>query len=646
MIKEDRVQNSQLTPADSPSPIITKSDSAGYKENDSPHNYWEGVNVCPSRSPHVSWFGSSSLYYYLHRLSHYFNPVPGQPHTTSNMLPTSAHSSRLLGNSVPSSEELARRIGAFGDNPAPTGVFLTPVREQYFINHFWETYHTSVFPIVDELEFKKQYQSLWIGNGNTRKPSALVDIIVAMCMQFSISALPSDRQGGLGDNEDATLAGRWHFRRGQMLLFLEMESPTIATLQCHLLCVAYLCGGSFHNMVSISCALAVRTAHILGLHMECPDTAPESERQLRRRLWWAVCVTDNKVGMKLGRPFLINRGSKTVSLPSDSFEAAMTSGSTFAPIGQNATWLSFNLQQTLLFIKVRAAHEAYYGTEFSLPKGSAIWDDSKALEGYAEVMFVQIADLHTWAANVPGALRVDRQDGGQSFSTDAGALKIEQFSPLWLQRQRVLLEATYHHLSINLLRPFITFERVPPIGSRVEQLASKCAAHAVTLSTILHQILSSTSIFNGWHEAFQWQWSAAMTLVGYLLMYPQGASTNAARNAINLAISVFDIFGNSFAVGASAAKIMREMCSKVDFMTAEATSRHVEGSAEAGVATIPVPEDMDASGYMTGEDWENLVSDQNYSDTAGPGLFDMALDVEFWADLVTLWPQAEKLMQV
>jgi hypothetical protein len=77
------------------------------------------------------------------------------------------------------------------------GVYLSLVQEDYFINLFWQTYHTSLFAIVDETQFKTHYQSLLVGGGEDRKPSALVDIIIAMCMQYATSTMPKETQGVL-----------------------------------------------------------------------------------------------------------------------------------------------------------------------------------------------------------------------------------------------------------------------------------------------------------------------------------------------------------------------------------------------------------------------------------------------------------------
>lgn len=516
-LEQERKKTSNLdqhlpTPPSLSSPQVSQSGSIDLDNGDSKAKFWEGIQLRPARSPHSTWFGPSSLYYFIKRLSVYLDSSLQQTHSVDHMLPNSESSRKLLDEPPAASEEdVGRRITSSVEDPKMAGVYLSPTQEEYFIDFFWQSYHTSLFTILDEAEFKEHHQSLWMMSGNQRKPSALVDIILAMCMQYGISTLPAGKQGSIAENNDATIAGRWHYRRCQTLLTYEMESPTISTLQCHLLCAIYLCGASFHNMVDTSCSLAVRTAYMLGLHLDPPQTMPQREREKRRRLWWAVYTLDSKIGMKLGRPFLLHDSHAMPYLPSDNVEAAMQSGSTFAPLGDNATWLSFNLYQTKLFMAARAAHTATYDKDLGLRDGQKIWDDSQALETCAELLYPHTKNLEEWVNGVPNSLKMERQNDGRPLSTDGSALEIEQFAPLWLQRQRLLLELTYHHLCINLYRPFISLASVPMPGLLAEDIAMRCTAHSIALTKMVHQILSSTSILDGWHEAFQWQWGYAIS---------------------------------------------------------------------------------------------------------------------------------------
>ncbi|KAN0092389.1 Fungal specific transcription factor domain containing protein [Hyaloscypha variabilis] len=629
---DQHVQHLPTPPSYSPPQGFQVEDNSP-RQGDGKKKFWDGIQLRPARSSHETWFGPSSLYYFIKRLSISLSSSLQETHSADHMLLASASSGKLLDGPTTTRD---------GVIPSPSiqdpsiGPNLTPIQEEYFISLFWQSYHTSQYTVLDEAEFKEHHQSLWMGSGTVRKPSALVDIVLAMCMQYGISTLSPSQQEAIAENDDATIAGRWHYRRCQSLLAQEMESPTIATLQCHLLSALYLCGGSFHNMVDSSSALAVRTAYMLGLHLDPPKTMSLKEQEKRRRLWWAVYVLDSKISMKLGRPFLLHDPHTMPRLPSDNFEAAMLSGSSFSPLGDNVTWLSFNLQNIKMFIAVRAAYSAFYDRDLELRDGQTIWNDPHALEQSAELMSSYTKQLEEWVNGVPSTLKTQRHDG-QPLSTDGSALEIEPFAPLWLQRQRLLLELMYHNLCTSLYRPFISLTSFPTPGPAAEETAIRCAAHAIALTKIVHQVLEATSILDGWHEVFHWQWNAAMTLVGFILTYPQSPSTPTARSALDLCLSIFANYGKSFAVANSAATITRHLCVKLDFLSEqnrfnEIKSPSLDVNLETLIGNGQSVTEMKA--WNQNFDWGPYGMNVN----GGENLFDMALDVDFWGDMDTLWP--------
>ncbi|KAJ4003464.1 hypothetical protein NW752_012080 [Fusarium irregulare] len=579
---------------------------------------WDGVYLRPARSPHSAWFGPSSLYFFTHRLSTFLSTQAEHMliHLASNLelreQPNIAQdSSRLLAPLTGKHDE------AF---------YLTPIQEEYFLSLYWETYHTSLYAIVDEASFKSHVQSLYIDvpPGLPRKQSALVDIIIAMCMQYHVSSRPTGEKTNIVEDNDATLAGRWYYRRAQTLLACEVESPSLSTLQCHLLCGVYVCVGSFHNMADSICSLAVRTAYMLGLHLDPPSNLPSREQELRRRLWWSVFELDTKVGIKVGRPFLVRTTHAMPRIPSDSLSAAMESGSTFAPIGGDATWLSLNLQRYKLYQVARDLNLSFFSQEVKVKDGQSIYDDCRTMDDLAISWGPKAVTLLDWTRQVPQALMNKRKDG-IPFSCDGSALELEQYAPLWLQRQRVCLELEYNHLSISLLRPFISFS--VQHGSSTIEMAAKCAQHAMELTNITHQVLTTTSIITGWHEAFQWQWSAAMTLVGFAVGNTQHPLAAKTRQSIGLAVTVLDLFAPSFDAAAKAAIIVRTLHTNIEAVMSQ--------FGEGGVNIL-------------GFDNDNLLSEQREGVNDVPSQFDaiggdfdlldMAMHVDFWAELDMLLP--------
>ncbi|KAI2624546.1 fungal-specific transcription factor domain-containing protein [Hypomontagnella submonticulosa] len=604
----------------------------------------EGVHVRTARSQQETWYGPSSLLYFIRRVNTFLNTSLQQSRPINRMLPDSTDK---LFDGPPEEEQGHQSTSAAGQNPVAAGSFLTPTQEEYFVGLYWQTFHTTHL-VLDEVVFKEHYQSLWAVSGRGRKSSALVDIVIALCLQYGHAngSAASLRVNG----NDATVVSRWYYQRCQKLLTNELESPTLLTLQCHILSSVYLCWGFFPNMADSTCTLAVRTAYMLGLHLDPPPEMPQREREMRKRLWWTLYVLDSKLSMKLGRPFLLDHTNITCSLPRDDHEAATSSGSVYAPLGEDVTWLTFNLETIKLFLAVRAAYTAFYKKQLSAPSTSHDHTSrgNSDIESHAHYLGPYIDRIDDWVKGVPSAIKTKRQDYGTPFSTDFSPLEIEQFASPWLQRQRLLLELMYHNLCINLYRPFIRFAPTTTPTPTADKMATQCASHAIMLTHIMHQVLSSTSILTGWAEAFQWQWNATMSLIGFVVAYPQVALTPAAKSAIDLSVAVFEISGGSFATAASAAAITRELSTQADVLTKQTKSgqdlaqKAEEMSLTTQTSGLPENESLtDNSSTVQ----QTQAGAWNYDDGVVASMQDMlaeSMDMAFSVDTqdfgMLLWP--------
>lgn len=618
--------------------------------NNQQQKYWRGIHVRTARSPHETWYGPSSLYYFLGRVANFMNSTMVQSDPVHQMLPNTSPRALFDGSTGAAGHDPGRRPADITEDTMMAKAYLSPTEEEYFLDLYWQSYHTGLFPIVNESEFKEHYRSLWAAPGPARKPSALVDIIIALCMQRGASSIPSVRNNKPVAFCDASIAGRQHFRRYRRLVQYEMESPTMSTLQSHLLCCIYLCNGTFMNMADNECGLAVRAAYMLGLHREPPPTMALRERELRKRVWWTLYMLDTKIGMKLGRPFLLNRSPAEPSLPDDGRNAAVESGSHFAAPDDDTTWLSFSVQQVKLFINAREAHTAFYGKRLDIRDDQTIWDNPDVLEAHARFMQPYQRAMEDWASALPSSLKTRRQDGGQPLSTDGSTLEIEQFVPLWLQRQRLLLELVYHTIWIYQCRPFITFTSVSPISALVEETGTKAALHAITLTRILHDVVSSTSILKGWHEGFQWQWNAAVTLVGFLLACPQSSIAPGARSAIDLSIGVFEVFASGCVVSGGAAVITRKLAAKIDLLAQQvrvapgAVDGWVADQSESSVAPGRFDDGLLTSGGVAGMAVPPGGMDfslDGVMSTSMEDMFQMTVAVDQWSGLDLLWPPGD-----
>ncbi|KAJ4203426.1 hypothetical protein FSOLCH5_007731 [Fusarium solani] len=557
--------------APAPAPASTESPPEGLAKRGQIRKLWQGVYSRGARSQQTSYYGPSSTFYFLSRISSFLGSALEQPQQHEELQPHSA--SKTFSHPESPFEPATEKPSLNAVSALASGNMSLPrAQEEYFLSLFWQFYFCTL-PIVDEGEFQAHYLSLWEASTPNRKPSALVDIMLALCMQYGCALMPgtSPRSETAVSPADSTIAGRWFYHRCQELLSVsgDLESPSITTVQCHAFTAVYLYFASFQNMAYASMSLAVRSAQSLGLHLEPPSGMPPREREMRKRTWWVLSTVDTKICIKLGRPFSFRTDEVTCPMLVDDYETATQPGFTLGTYGTDLTWITYLVHCQSLVASVRQVYESLYDrfSDVLVDRGIRVpYEDPASLEVCAKFLTSMMEDIRSWLGNVPSELKTRRRGDGTPFSLDRSSLDIETSAPLWLQRQRLCLELMYHGLVMGLYRPFITFQtrRSIPI---TEAHATACINHAIAHTHIMHQVLTETDILNGWHDAFHWQWDATVTLLGFLFAYPISAPTPAARRAVDKAIEAFERFGaNNVAVARNAAGVTRNLVAKADFL--------------------------------------------------------------------------------
>ncbi|KAF2112872.1 hypothetical protein BDV96DRAFT_145493 [Lophiotrema nucula] len=516
---------------------------------------WDFVSTRTARS-NQQCYGTSSAYYFIGQMTSYLDAALQQRQSAVQLTSVS----RYLASPVsPSRNEFVRR---FSQPDQLEEHHMSQSQEECLVDLYFSSHHW-IYPVLDEAEFRTYHRSLWETLDAQRKPSAPVDIVLAICMQYRAASTPqlySTPSYWGSDGGDATIAGRWYYRRCQSLLTDELEGPSIQTFQCHLLSVIWLSNASFQNMAHSVMAMGIRIGVILGLHLEPPEGLPRPQKEFRKRLWWTLYTLEMKMGMELGRPLAVSISMVTCSIPDD---APATQG-----VADSMT--SFNAQIIRLVLATRAIYITFHvKCADVLGKGEqkSLYQDPNTLETCAEFLLSKIDYLQSWVRQVPEALKTKRRDSGHPFSTDRSSLDVRPTTPSWLPRQRLFLELTYHNHSMSLYRPFISFnKKADACIPLTESNAISCVNHAITITNIVHQMLAETDLLNGWHETFQWQWNATLSLIGYILAYPVGPSTLAARKAISTAIVIFEILSPHFASAVSAANVTRDLSAKADLL--------------------------------------------------------------------------------
>ncbi|CRK23680.1 hypothetical protein BN1723_013071, partial [Verticillium longisporum] len=484
------------------------------------------IHLHPGGFGTPQFYGPSSTNYFVDRITSYLKSAVPQPFLQS-----------MLENGTGPDVEQPQFSQQQHYRSPMSGRNLTGAQEVYFLDLYWRSWHT-IHPVLDEADFRAHYKSLWASShsADSRLPSALVDIVLALCMQFSVASTPRDNSFETSSSEPASSAGRFLHHRAQDILATSLESPSLATLQSQFLSAVYLANASYQTTAHATLASAVRTAHALGLHLDPPSTLPRPQAELHRRAWWCLFALDTRLSIRLGRPCATHLAQTTCALPSEdpSLESVTAELDLLAP-----SRLSYTLHAVTLALAARRLHHRPLPTVPSAPPSQE-----------------DLLPLTTWRAALPPPLALPRVTGANCAA----------FAPPWLTRQRLLLDLHYHDLLMALLRPSIL---LPPAGDPAP--AERAARHAIAATHVLQQA-GGGPLDMGWSEPVFLAWNAAVTLAGYIAAYgSDGSVGGGARAAVWRAIEVLEGFG-----AGEAAAAVRELVARADVVA-------VGGSVDPGL---------------------------------------------------------------
>lgn len=198
---------------------------------------WQSIwaTTYPSREAH--FFGPMSTSYFVAALRSYITSSLQLPHPDFQMEPSGA-SDFLANPTIPRSHS-GEEIPTIPEGRLEGECILSRAQEEGFLALFWQSYYCMI-PILTEVDFREHYESVWTTQAPSagRKASPLVDIILALYMQYGMTFVPPNHSQQMFmtefDSQDSTIAGRALYRRCQTLLSTMLETPTIMTLQCQI----------------------------------------------------------------------------------------------------------------------------------------------------------------------------------------------------------------------------------------------------------------------------------------------------------------------------------------------------------------------------------------------------------------------------
>ncbi|RGP68862.1 transcription factor [Fusarium sporotrichioides] len=550
---------------------------------------WKGVRINGIQ------YGPSSLAYFSHRLSAFIK---------TGLEPNPSLKSNLSPPATPSSCDRLQRE-----------------QQDALLDLYWQGYH-AIYPVLEEAAFRRQYDSLW--HGNMRQACPLVDIVIALCIQFGSSYTATDALA-MPDQP-----GYNFYLQAQQSLSSNLETPAFMSVQCYFLSAIYLLSFKQTNSAYMMVRLGISAAESLGLQFDDGgDTLISTDvpsTSLGPRLWQCLVILDTQISLDLGRPFATANIQSHGQAEPESDEVAQLAGPNFDHSGSSdINWLRFVYERQRLFQIVREINSKVAAVvEGTLEEIEQVdfYQHPASREKCAKYLYEQLKRLKTWVEELPESLKTPRVQG-VPFSVDRSKLNLSQTDPLWLQRQRLVLELDYHSLVIMLTRTFNSFLPTPALGTfNSDNHCITSVNSGIVMTLMLYQILSGSEILAGFFQIVGWQRTAALALAGFACGYPICPLSPVARKTLPQAARVFEMTGSR--EDAQLVDSLKTKCFDIVqvFCTRLGIATPVTTPADTYKDTENIDESMEPSSYQVMSVGEEALTN------AG---FDNILNNELWA---------------
>lgn len=255
-------------------------------------------------------------------------------------------------------------------NPGPS-LKAQPLLTRQFvdglINAYFSHYHPT-FPILHEPTFREQYQNL--GNRPKGTWHVLANLVAAM---GSFVSSPCN------DDTHITL-----FNVVKNSLSIEsLEAGSLGLVQAFAMAANYLQKRNRPNSGYNYGGLALRLAISLGLHKEVHgwQTTP-LKKEIRRRVWWSLCVLDVGATVTYGRPLNWPRVGVDTPFPLNIQEGSLTAQSTSLPPEINeATYYTYVNTQSQYHLRTMRIYDRLISSPIPTADELVALDDD-CIEGW------------------------------------------------------------------------------------------------------------------------------------------------------------------------------------------------------------------------------------------------------------------------
>ncbi|KAH7136891.1 fungal-specific transcription factor domain-containing protein [Dactylonectria estremocensis] len=370
---------------------------------------------------------SYRLYFHIYDEWHSSSAIAGNPRATANPNNLSQTQGR-----VP--------VADLVDMQLPPSDIADLLIDSYIRTSHWYQL------VVHEASFRQEFdEMIRLGTIEPRRFSFLIlsFVILAMGCTFADEKAIQERHPGFD-----TRALQKKMIRKVEGSFLEMfDIPTIESVQVGTLLTSYL---GFHGNIPrrayVVLGAAIKAALSLGLHNESSwgDMDP-IQREVRRRCWQNICISETFIAINCGRPCLVNRlhwdvilmrniDDTLVQCPGYHSTELLEDGSR-----QDVTILSYQRRKFNLYKIMFNMIEIFY-----LQKASPIETIIQQAKSLRQ-------RLETWEREIPPELRLS------SYKPGPPDVELEQVRKVF-KVQALALQLLYYNAQIILYRPFLTYD--------------------------------------------------------------------------------------------------------------------------------------------------------------------------------------------
>ncbi|KAH8648492.1 fungal-specific transcription factor domain-containing protein [Xylariales sp. PMI_506] len=323
--------------------------------------------------------------------------------------------------------------------------------------------------------------------------------------------------------------------RAKALLEIELDSPSIATVQAMVVISGHDFGCKRDARGWLYSGMAIRLAFDLALHIDMTPfvekgTLSQAEADVRRGVFWGAYTTDQMWGFHLGRPSRVNMQDVTVNKPEGLSQSK--------PAGRWTPYVSSNylprdvapLQDD---IDELSRHRAILW-EIMAPIGYGLYGSMRTpTSQLREIIMTAATQLSSWKENLPPLLQIDLNHRQMHYLPHV-----------------MLLHMQFHQHIIYTYRPLMSktmAQSESPQSPGFSHARMMCVDSAVAIAKLLQMYEFQYTLRHINVQAISYAGSAALILVfATVTNYDGGAGDGEVRLLLTTCLRALDEFGPSW----------------------------------------------------------------------------------------------------